>query len=111
MERLEKRHEGSRLRGIQILSVSRHIATTLEHLPDELISRQFNGDRIERRPPISPALIERMAVAALFRLEDQGSLALQCGTSIQESGGNRSAAPRIHDRAPRRMAGQVGEGT
>ena len=48
MERLKKRHEGSRLRGIQILSVRRHIATTLEHLPDELISRQFNGDRVER---------------------------------------------------------------
>src|SRR5712691_8398095 len=97
MERLKKRHEGSRLRGIQILSVRRHIATTLEHLPDELISRQFNGNRIERRPAISPAVVERMAVAALFRLEDEGSLALRCGTSPQESGGNRGAAPRIHD--------------
>jgi hypothetical protein len=37
VERLEKRHERSRLRGTQVISVGWHVATALDHLADELI--------------------------------------------------------------------------
>jgi hypothetical protein len=81
MERLKKRHESSRFRGTQILSIGGHIPATLEHLPDELISGQLKRDCIKRRPTLASAVVERVAVAALLSLKNERSLSLQWRTS------------------------------
>ncbi len=43
MQGFEKRHEGSRLGWTQIIPVSRHVATTLQHLANELVLRKARG--------------------------------------------------------------------
>src|SRR6266851_3379334 len=77
VERLQKGHQRSRLRRTRVLSVGRHIATTLNHLPDELILREPHRHLIERRAALATRVAERVAVAALFGLENQRSLPLQ----------------------------------
>ncbi len=82
MERLQERHQCSRLRRTQILSVCRHIATTLNHLTDQLILREPHRHLIESRTALSTRFAKRMAIAALFELKNQRSLPLQ-STSAQ----------------------------
>jgi hypothetical protein len=76
MKGLEKCHKGRRLRWIQILPISRHIAAALQHLAHELVLRQSGCDRIEGRASLAAALPKRVAVVALLRLKDQRPLDL-----------------------------------
>src|SRR5690242_4632351 len=50
-----------------------------------------------------------MAVAALLALENQCPLSLKRSAVMQEFLGYRITAPSVHVRAPRRIAGEVGE--
>src|SRR5260370_26062126 len=49
MERLQERDQRSRLCRTQVASVRRHVATTLNHLSDELILREPHRPLIESR--------------------------------------------------------------
>src|SRR5262245_17565444 len=60
----ERRHLGRR----QVLSIGRHVPAALQHLADQLISRQARGDVIERGAATAAFATETMAVAALLVL-------------------------------------------
>ena len=53
MQNFKERNQGSRLRRTQILSVRRHIAASLDYLPNQLVLRQSHRDTIERRPSLA----------------------------------------------------------
>src|SRR5580704_6649644 len=107
MKCLEKRDQRRGFRRAQVFSVSRHVAASLNHLADELVMREPHGNAIERRPPLSAEFTERMAIAALFSLEDESSLPLKCRSAIQESFRYRIAAPGVHMRTPRSKSGEM----
>ena len=98
MQRLEERDERRDLRGIEVLAVRRHVAPSLDHLPNQLIPREPDRHLVERRPTGAAFVSERMAVPALFGLEDRRSLPRQRGLSLDELIGHRSSAPGLHDR-------------
>src|SRR5580700_5809071 len=100
MQRLEKCHQRSGLRRTQGFSVGGHVAATLNHLPDELILRELDGDTIERRPALSPDASQCVAVVALLGLKNQRTMALQGRASFQIIRWNRIAAPSIHHWTP-----------
>jgi hypothetical protein len=57
--------------------VGRHIAASLQCLPNQLVIRQTRRDIIENWPPSSVSAPDHVAAAALLALEHQCSLALQ----------------------------------
>src|SRR5258708_1068115 len=109
MEGLKERDKGRGLWGTQVISVRRHIAAPLNHLPDELILGELHSRLIERRTALSTGFAERVAVAALFGLKNQGSLPLQRASADEILSGDGLAAPGVHDRAPRRVLAQMGQ--
>src|SRR5713226_8717213 len=111
VECLQERHECSRLRRAQVFSVGWHVAAALDHLTYELILRELHGYSIQFWSALSARAAQRVAVMALLRLKNQRSLPLQSCTTFQVLRWNRFAAPRVHHRAPRRVAGQMREGT
>ena len=68
-----------------------------------------SGDAVERGPALSPALTERVAVAALLRLKHERALPLERGRPAQHRLGNGIAAPGVHVRTPRRELGEARE--
>jgi hypothetical protein len=109
MERFEKCDEGSRFRRTQILSVSWHVAASLDYLADQLVPRQSNGDAVEGRSSLTTQVSERMAIAALFDLKDERTSSFQSRGAPQKLLRNGVTAPSVHVRAPRRIASEVGE--
>src|ERR1700677_3900426 len=103
VERLEKRHQRSRLRGTQVVSVGWHVATALDHLADELILRELDSDSIKIRTSFSSRPTQRVAVVALFRLENERPLPLQGCTPFQVLRRNRCATPGVHHWTPPRI--------
>ena len=77
MQRLEKSDERGCFRGTQILSIGRHVAATLNDLPDKLVLRETQGHAVEGGPSLSATFSQRVTVTALFNLEYQSSLPLQ----------------------------------
>src|SRR5258706_13607562 len=107
VHRLQKRHERARFRRIQIPTVRGHVAAALNHLTNQLIRRQADGDGVERRPALSSVAAERMAVPALLVLKHERTLALEGRASSQVRHGNGGAAPRVHGWAPWRRAAEI----
>jgi hypothetical protein len=68
MQGLQERDKSRRLRGVQILSVSGHVAATLNHLPNQLILRQPRGNRVQSRAALSALIAQRVAVVTLLHL-------------------------------------------
>src|SRR5712672_1803430 len=68
MERLHEGDERGGLGGREVLAVGGHVAPALDHLADELVARQPDGDFIERWTALSTAVFKRVAVAALLDL-------------------------------------------
>src|SRR5215469_12139707 len=101
MQRLEKRNQRRRLRRIQIVPVGRHVATSLQHLADQLISRQSRRHGIEFGTALAATAAKRMAVATLFGLENDRAFAFQRCPGLQKLFRHGLAAPRGHLRAPR----------
>jgi hypothetical protein len=58
VQRFEKRDQGSRFRRTQILSVSRHVAASLDHLSDQLVLRKPQGNVVKRRASLSAEFAE-----------------------------------------------------
>jgi hypothetical protein len=76
MQSLEKGDERRSLWRTQVLSVRRHVAASLDHLAYELVLRQPHGYGIQGRTSLAAEVPKGMAVAALFGLKDERSLAL-----------------------------------
>src|SRR5882762_6132933 len=94
MKRLEERDQRGCLRRAEVLPVRRHVAATLDDLPDQLILRQPHGDSVERRAALPTRLVERMTVPALLRLEDERAVPFERGASLEVFLRNRLAAPQ-----------------
>jgi hypothetical protein len=58
MEGFKERHERRGLSRTQIVSIGRHIAAALDHLPDELVTRKSHGDTIQSGPPLSAGVAD-----------------------------------------------------
>src|ERR1700683_5242280 len=107
MQRLKERDQSRRLRGAPILPVRGHVATALDHLPNQLILCQPNGHGIESRSALSALIVERVAVVTLLHLENEGALALERGAVVQKLGRNRNSTPCVHHRAPRCISSET----
>src|SRR6516162_586065 len=110
VKRGEECYECGCLRRAQILSVGRHVTATLDHLTNELVLRKVYGDAVERRATPASNAFERMAVAALLRLENERAPAFESRTSLQISRRNRLTTPRVHHRTPWRVLTQFCKG-
>src|SRR2546427_11669144 len=107
MKRLEERDQRGCLHRAEVLPVRRHVAATLDDLPDQLILSQPHGDSVERRATLPTRLVERMTVPALLRLEDERAVPFERGASLEVFLRNRLAAPRVHRGAPGRMRAET----
>ena len=87
MQGLEERDQGRCLGWTQILSVGWHVASALDHLPDQLVLREPQSDSVERRAALTAHVIKRMAVVALLGLENQCAPAFESGASCRYSAG------------------------
>src|SRR5213593_1320053 len=72
-QRLEKCDECDRLRWTQVFSISRHVAASLNHLPNELALSEPHRDGVQGRASLPTAPSKGMAVAALFDLKNEGA--------------------------------------
>ena len=109
MQRFQKRNKRGSLCWTQVFSIRRHVAAALNHLPDELVLCQSNGDTVQSRAPLSAGISKGVAVAALLYLKHQRALPLQCGCAMDEPIRNGITAPSIHVRTPRCELREPGE--
>jgi len=58
MESFKERHERRGLSRTQVVSVGRHVATALDHLPDELVTRKSHGDTIQSWTSLSAGIAD-----------------------------------------------------
>src|SRR5215469_13652100 len=107
MQSFEKCDKRGGLCWTQILTVRRHVATTLNHLPNELILREPNSNAVESGAPLSACISQSMTIPALLGLKHERSLSLQCGRAMQKSRRHRVAAPSIHVRTPGHKPGEM----
>src|SRR6267154_3242679 len=110
MQSLEKCHECSGLCRAQILCVRGHVATTLNHLANELVLCEPQGNTVEGGASLPAYVSERMTITALLYLKHQRALPLKCGCAMNKSIRYRIAAPRVHVRTPRCKPSEVGKG-
>src|SRR5258708_11317337 len=110
MEGFKERHERRGLSRTQVVSVGRHIADALDHLPDELVTRKSHGDGIQSWSSLSTRIGEGMAVAALLDLKHKCTLPLERGGSMYVAIGHWIAAPGVHVRTPGCELGHASKG-
>src|ERR1700678_2506014 len=107
MQGLEKSYERRSLCGTQVVPIGRHVAAALNHLANELILRQANGNAVQGWPPLSTRVAERVAVAALLDLKHERTLPLKRSRPVNVAGGYWIATPCVHVRTPRRELGHA----
>src|ERR1700722_11050226 len=100
MQSLEEGDERSSFRRAEIFSVCGHVPAALNHLTNQLIGGQADGDCVQRRPAFSALIIERMAVVALLQLEDQRALPFERRAILQKFGRYGNFTPGVHHRTP-----------
>jgi len=109
MERLEKSDERSCFRGTQILSIGRHVAATLNDLPDKLVLRETQGHAVEGGPSLSATFSQRVTLRTLFNLEYQSSLPSSAVVPMYELIRHWITAPRVHVGLQGVEPGEMGE--
>ena len=67
------------LRRRKILAVGRHVAATLNYLPNDLVARETRRGFVERGPAHPALAAQRMAVAALLALHERPAVRGECG--------------------------------
>ena len=77
MQRLEECNQRRGFRWTQVFSVGGHVAAALNHLTNQLVFIEAQGDPVERGAAFSALLTERMAVVALLYLEDERAPAFE----------------------------------
>jgi hypothetical protein len=111
MQRLEERDQSGGFRRTQILPVGRHVAATLNHLPNELIMRQEDRYAVESGATLPALVVKRVAVVALLHLEYESTLPLKRGSVAQVLRWNWHRAPGVHHWTPGRVSRKVREGS
>src|SRR5215470_4652125 len=109
MQSFEKRNKRSSFGWTQIFSIGRHVAATLDDLPDQLILCESHRNSIKRRPSLAAQIPKRMAIAALFCLKNERALPLQSCRAMQKLVRHRVATPSVHVRTPRRVPSEMSE--
>ena len=73
MQRVEERHEGGHLGGLEVLAVGGHVAIALEHLAHELVvgEPRHNAGEVRTAFPARPR--QGVTVAALLLLQEGGA--------------------------------------
>src|SRR3984885_6778281 len=71
---LEESYERRSLCRTQAVPIGRHVAAALNHLPNELVLRQPNGNAVQGWSPLSTRVAKRVAVAALLDLKNERAL-------------------------------------
>src|SRR5580700_8114892 len=104
---LEESYERRSLCRTQVVSIGRHVAAALNHLPNELVLCEAHGDAVQGWPSFSTRIVKRVAVAALLNLKHERTLALKCGRVMNVAVGDWIAAPGVHVRTPRRELGET----
>src|ERR1700756_32386 len=104
---LKKCHECGSLGWTQVVSIGRHIAAALDHLPDELVVRQSHRDAIQGWSPLSARVAEGVAVAELLYLKHERTLPLERRRAMYVSIRYWIAAPGVHVWTPRRELGET----
>src|SRR5215813_3177382 len=102
MQRLKKCDECGRFRRTQVFSISRHVAASLNDLPDELVVREPHCDGVQRRASVPTGPSKSVAVATLFDLKNERALPFKRSRVKEHSLGHWITAPCVHVRAPRR---------
>src|SRR5580704_812922 len=108
-QRLQERHQSRRFGGTQILAVSRHVPSTLNHLANQLIWSSPHGYIVEGRSTLPAKLVKGVTVVALLALKHERTLPLQGGPVVQELRRNRVSTPGIHHWTPGCVPGKMGE--
>src|SRR5262249_28665264 len=91
----------------QVLAVSRHVASPLDHLPGELIAGQPSCDSIESGPPQSAAAADAMTIPALLVLQHQRPLSLERRSSFDKFDWRCLSVPCRHLCRPRRKRAKI----
>src|SRR5262245_47827526 len=102
MQRLEKCDECGGFRRTQVFSISRHVAASLNYLPDELVVREPHSDGVQGGASVPTAPSKGMAVATLFDLKNERALPLERSRVKDHSLRHWITAPGVHVRTPRR---------
>src|SRR5438309_1500115 len=97
-QRLHEGHQRSHFRGTQILAIRRHVAASLDDLPDQLIVSQTDRDRIESWAPQSAFSAQAVTVPALLALHQDRALKLERRPPVNILRWNWRSAPCFHMR-------------
>src|SRR5579864_2127329 len=81
-QRLKECNESRSFRGAQILPVSGHVPSPLNHLADELVLCSPYSHIVQGRPPLSANVSKGVTVTALLALKDEGTLPLKRGSVL-----------------------------
>src|SRR5258708_35831848 len=111
VQRFEKSNQRGCLRRTQVITVGRHVPAALNHLTDELIFGEPDGNAVESRASLPATFPNGMAVAALLGLKNERTLSLKRGCPMQNFFRHGIAAPRVHVRTPGRESPQLSEGS
>src|SRR5439155_10068140 len=110
VQRLEKCDECGRLRWTQVFPIRRHVAASLNHLPDELVLREPHRNAVQGRASFPAGPSKGMAVAALFDLKNESALPLERSCALEHPLRHGITAPSVHVRAPRCELREMGKG-
>src|SRR5215470_154885 len=96
IRRVQSPHERDQrrdLRRAEIPAIGRHIASALDHLPDQLAAGQARRHVIERRAALAAYPAQAMAIAALLVLQRHGAPQLEWRALFNELLRHSVAAP------------------
>src|SRR5438105_1516168 len=110
VQRLEKCDECGRLRWTQVFSIRRHVAASLNHLPDELVLREPHRNAVQGGASFPAGPSKGMAVAALFDLKNESALPLKRSCAMEHSLRHWITAPGAHVRARGCELSETGKG-
>jgi hypothetical protein len=96
VQRIKKRHQGRRLGRAKVFSVSRHVASALKDLANQLVTGETRRDSIQCRTTLAAFATQGVAIPALFSLKHDRALPFKCGSAREQFGWNRRTAPSIH---------------
>src|SRR5262249_56086654 len=100
-QRLHERDQRVDLRGTEVLAVGRHVAATLQHLTNELITGLARRDAVQRRAAAASLTAQAVAGAALLVLQHEGTLQLERRAALDVLDRGRGGGPCPPLRRPR----------
>src|ERR1043166_1309578 len=100
MQCSQERNQSCRLGRTQVVAVRRHVAASLQDLPEQLIFGHSRRDRVECRPALSAFAANGVTIPALHALEHYRPLTFERTAAIEKLLRHGYAAPRVHVRRP-----------